>query len=88
MPLFALISLKDAASAVDTAMEAYTDAKYKIESGKWIASSKLATARELSIELGLRQAHAHLSFPLRGYSGRAQPDLWEWLGVQNEKEHA
>ena len=55
---------------------------YKIESGKWIVDSALTTARELSTDLGLRETQTHVVFSIRGYSGRAQPDLWEWLAAK------
>ena len=86
MSFFAVIALKDGVAAVDEAVgKIPADRCYKLEPGKWIVNSDASTARELSIELGLREKQTHLVLSLRGYSGRAQPDLWEWLAAQSEK---
>ena len=85
MALFAVIALKDATPAVDQAVAALpAQSTYKIEAGKWIVSSSAPTAKQLAIELGLRESVSHLVLSFRGYSGRAQPDLWEWLSTQAE----
>jgi hypothetical protein len=88
MALFAVIALKDASIGVDEAVGSQIppDKSYKIESGKWVVSAEdVTTARELSTKLGLRETLTHVVISLRGYSGRAQPDLWEWLAAQSEK---
>jgi len=86
MALFAVIALKNTNETVDHAVEQfYPDSSYKIESGKWIVNAPVSTARELGIKLGLRETTTHVTFAVRGYSGRAQPDLWEWLSSQSEK---
>ncbi|MBZ5605777.1 MAG: hypothetical protein LAO79_26040 [Acidobacteriia bacterium] len=87
MALFAVIALKDSAVTVDAAVEAKTreGSRYKLESGKWMVDSDLTTARELSTSLGLRETATHLVLSVRGYSGRSQPDLWEWLVAKSEK---
>jgi len=85
MPLFAVIALKDSAQAVDEAVSRLSAEKYKIEPGKWIVNSEATTAKELSAQTGLRETHTHLVLSFRGYSGRSQPDLWEWLAAQSEK---
>ena len=87
MGLFAVIALKDNASAVDEAVSSKmpADKVYKIESGKWAVNADVTTARELSAKLGLRESYTHVVWSVRGYSGRAQPDLWEWLAAQSEK---
>lgn len=83
--LFAVIALKDSAEAVDQAMTIhYPASSYKIEPGKWVVNAADAsTAKELSTQLGLATAQLHLILPIRGYFGRAQPDLWEWLAKTN-----
>jgi len=90
MPLFAIIALKASDDAVDQAVSRTFPENnvYKIEKGKWIVNANATTAKELSVRLGIREAESHLVFPLRGYSGRAQPDLWEWLSAQSEKVDA
>jgi hypothetical protein len=85
MPLFAVIALKESGSLVDQAVEQLGSPSYKVEMGKWVVNSSATTARELSTELGLRETATHLVFSIRGYSGRAQPDLWEWLAAQSDK---
>jgi hypothetical protein len=90
MALFALIALQNTNEAVDRAVQTfYPNDSYKIETGKWIVSAgDVSTARELGTKLGLRETNSHLVFAIRGYSGRAQPDLWEWLAAQSEKANA
>lgn len=86
MALFAVIALKGGTAAVDAAVgEVFPDNSYKMETGKWVVNAGLTTAREVSVKLGLREAEVtHVVFSLRGYSGLAQPDLWEWLTAQSE----
>ncbi len=89
MALFVVIALKDSSAAVDTAVGSlFPKSSYKIESGKWVIDADVTTSKELSVTLGLSQTHQHLALPLRGYHGRAQPDLWEWLGAQSTKTDA
>jgi hypothetical protein len=86
MALFAVLALKNTNEAIDHAVEEmYPNSSYKIESGKWIVNANVSTAKELAIKLGLRDTASHLTLSIRGYSGRAQPDLWEWLAVQSDK---
>lgn len=84
MALFAVIALKESTSAVDSAVEKLPASnRHKIEPGKWIVDSLLTTARELATELGLLEAQTHVVLSIRGYSGRAQPDLWEWMAAKS-----
>ena len=86
MALFAVIALKESGLAVDEAVgKLPANDTYKIEFGKWIVHSDVTTARELSAKLGLRETHTHIVFALRGYSGRAQPDMWEWMSAKAAK---
>jgi hypothetical protein len=86
MALFAVIALKDSGPGVDEALSKVpSDSSYKIEAGKWLVNTEVTTARELSIKLGLRETQTHIIFSVRGYSGRAQPDMWEWLAAQSAK---
>ena len=86
MPLFFLVALKDGASAVDAAVDAnYASTSYKIEPGKWIVNATdITTSRELTVKLGLRETTSHFAVPVKGYTGRANPDLWEWLAAQSK----
>lgn len=86
MPLYAVIALKNSAPVIDQAVRSnFPSDTYQIEPGKWIVKTDVPTAKDLSTKLGLVQAHVHLILPIRGYFGRAQPDLWEWLATQSEK---
>jgi len=86
MPLFLVVALQNSALAVDAAVSSkFPEGSYEIESGKWAVNADVTTARELSTKLGIRETQSHIVFPLRGYSGRAKPDLWEWLSAQSAK---
>ena len=86
MALFAVIALKESVAAVDEAVgKLPPNEVYKLEPGKWVVDSNVTIAKELSINLGLRESHTHLVLGIRGYSGRAQPDLWEWLTAKAAK---
>ena len=87
MPLFAVIALKNSASAIDEAMRTLVpgEGSYQIEPGKWVVNEDVSTAKELAVKLGIRERESHLILPIRGYTGRAQPDLWEWLSAQSGK---
>jgi hypothetical protein len=87
MALFVVIALQNSNDDVDQSVTINftSDVYYRIESGKWVINANVTTARELSDKLGIREKAAHLVMPVKGYSGRAQPDLWEWLAAQSEK---
>ena len=86
MPLFLVIALQNSAPAIDAAVASqFPDDSYKVEPGKWAVNAEVKTAKELSIKLGIRETQSHIIVPIRGYSGRSQPDLWEWLSAQSAK---
>jgi hypothetical protein len=86
MPLFLVVALKDSAPFVDEAVASkFPENSYKIEPGKWAVNADATTAKELAVKLGVRETQSHLVVPIRGYSGRAQPDFWEWLAAQSAK---
>jgi hypothetical protein len=87
MALFAVFALKDSTSGVDEAItRTFPGDSYRIEPGKWIVNADTTTGKELSTKLGLINTHSHFVLPVRGYFGRAQPDLWEWLAAQAAKK--
>jgi hypothetical protein len=90
MALFLVVALGTAAPIVDQQIPARVEPAeyYKIESGKWIANVNLATSKEVSDFLGITATALHLVVPVRGYFGRAQPDLWEWLAAKTSKANA
>lgn len=85
MALFFVAALQDSSPAVDTAVQLKIPASdaYEIESGKWIVDMSLSTSKDLSEFLGLAAAVRHFILPVRGYYGRSQPDLWEWLAAKS-----
>jgi len=89
MALFLLVALQNSGPAIDDAVEShFLETSYKIESGKWAINAGVTTARELAVKLGIRETQSHIVVPIRGYSGRAKPDLWEWLSAQSAKADA
>ena len=90
MALFFIVALQNADLVVDTAVSAkFTPGDFfKIESGKWIIDAPLATSKELSDFLALTAATTHFVVPVRGYFGRSQPALWEWLAAKTSKANA
>ena len=86
MALYLVLALKQSAPAVDAAVSSqFSDNSYRIEPGAWAVNADATTAKELSIRLGIRETQNHIILPIRGYSGRANPDLWEWLSAQAAK---
>ena len=87
MPLFAVLALKDSAPTIDAAVpEHFPHDSYEIEPGKWVVNADVSTSKELAIKLGIRDTVSHLVLPVRAYTGRAQPDLWEWLAAQTARQ--
>lgn len=87
MSLFLVVALQNSAPAIDEAVASLfsEDDAYKIESGIWAVNADVKTGKELSIKLGIRETQSHIIVPIRTYSGRAKPDLWEWLSTQATK---
>ena len=89
MPLFLVVALQNSGPAIDEAVASkFPDTSYKIESGKWAVNADVNTSRELTTKLGVRETQSHIAVPIRGYTGRAKPDLWEWLSAQSAKTDA
>ena len=86
MAIFFVVALHDSTAAIDNAVSAkFPTSSYKIEPGKWAVSADATTSKDLSTALGIRSTESHLIVSIRGYTGRAQPDLWEWLSTQSAK---
>jgi hypothetical protein len=90
MALFFVVALQSSTQAVENAITSKIPATdlYKLEAGKWMIDSGLSTSKEVSDSLGLTANASHFIVPVRGYFGRAQPDLWEWLAAKTSKTHA
>ena len=93
MALFFMVALQSSAPLVEIAIRnkvAGADC-YQIESGKWILDlPRLSTSKEVSDLLGLSEVPtaSHVVVSIRGYFGRAQPDLWEWLAARASRVNA
>jgi hypothetical protein len=84
MALFFIVALQNSAPAVEAAISAKVTPGnvYTIEPGKWIVDSPATTSKDLSEALSIAATATHFVVPVRGYFGRAQPDLWEWLAAK------
>jgi hypothetical protein len=85
MALFLLVALQNNEHAVQAAVSSKitNENVYTIEAGKWVIDSPATTSRDLSDALGIASALTFFVVPIRGYFGRAQPDLWEWLAAKS-----
>ena len=89
MPLFIVVALQNSGPAIDEAVASeFPDTSYQIEPGKWAVNADVPTSKAISNKLGIRETQSHIIVPIRGYTGRAKPDLWEWLSAQSAKVDA
>ena len=87
MALFLIVALKESTPVIGAAITSKVpaDRVYKIEQGKWVIDSDSITAKDVSEKLDLAGAASHIIVGFRGYYGRAQPDLWEWIAARSAK---
>lgn len=87
MATYLVIALGSSAEALDRAVQtkAAKEDSHQIESGKWLVSSTLATSKDVSDWLGIGESALFFLAPVRGYFGRAKPDVWEWLAAKTMK---
>jgi len=87
MATYVLIALGAFADTLDKAVQAKIakEDSHQMESGKWLVSSASATSKELADSLALSDAVTFFLAPVRGYFGRAKPDIWEWLAAKATK---
>lgn len=87
MALFVVVALGGAEAAIDAAVPAKISQGnfYRMEHGKWIIDSEAITAKDVSDQLGMPPIVRHLVVALKGYYGRAQPDMWEWMAAKSTK---
>ncbi len=85
MPTYLLISLGAFSEAVDAAVQAKIpkEDSHQLEPGKWLISSFAATSKEVSDGMGISDSVTFFIAPIRGYFGRAKPDIWEWLAAKS-----
>jgi hypothetical protein len=86
MATYILIALGSSPSVLDALVEAKIpkDDRHQVEAGKWLISSSSVTSKDLSDTLGIGDATTYLICPIRGYFGRAKPDIWEWLAAKTK----
>jgi hypothetical protein len=84
MPLFFMVALQNSTTAIEAVLTSKiaVGSLYTIESGKWIIDSPATTSKDLADSLGITSTLPFFTVPVRGYFGRAQPDLWEWLAAK------
>lgn len=87
MALFLVAAMSGSEPVVDAAVSAKIPPGtfYRIEQGKWIIDSEAITAKDISDQLGIAGTVRHLVVAIRGYYGRAQPDMWEWMAAKSAK---
>jgi len=85
MATYVLISLGESAPAIDSAVEQKipVEDRLKLDAGRWLINSTLPTSKELSDNLAISDAWTFIVCPIRGYYGRARPDVWEWLAAKS-----
>ena len=90
MATYLLISIGGNTLSVDAAVQskiAKEDA-HQIEPGKWLVNSSLPTSKDVSDQLGISETATFFLAPVRGYFGRANPAIWEWLAAKTTKANA
>jgi DNA-binding transcriptional MocR family regulator len=88
MSTYVIISLGESSPAVDSKVEQKipSEDRLKLDGGRWLVNSSLPTSKELSDSLDISAAEplaTYLICPIRGYYGRARPDVWEWLAAKS-----
>ena len=64
------------------------DSHYVVAPDKWFVSTEISTARQVAEKLGIigSKSVSGIVVSVGGYSGRAQPDVWEWLAAKLTKD--
>ena len=88
MATYILTALGASASVLDTAVEAAipTEDRLRLEQGKWLLTSPLATSKDVSDKIGISEDSTFIICPIRGYFGRTRPDVWEWLAAKSSSK--
>ena len=85
MPVFVII-LNRRQEMVVPRIEKFPEAdRYRIKGDVWLVNY-LGTSRSLAENIGIRGSSrggpTGVVFPILDYSGRASPDLWDWLKLR------
>ena len=88
MATYIIISLGDSGPAIDAAVlqRAPVEDRLQLDLGRWLINSTLPTSKELADSFGIGLSEPFPTFiicPIRGYYGRARPDIWEWLAAKS-----
>ena len=87
--VFFVTALKESKDVIKEAVEReYAQSLYVVAPDKWfVSTSEEVTARQVATKLGIIKSEgvSGLVLSVGGYSGRAQPDMWEWLAAQSGK---
>ena len=77
------------AVAVDAAVKSFIlpENAHELESGKWLITSLKPTSKEVSDGLNIADITTYIIAPIRGYYGRAKPDIWEWLAAKSKNSN-
>jgi hypothetical protein len=90
MSTYFIVSLGSSPDFVDSAVQTKIPAedRYQLEPGKWLINSSSLTSKDVSDGLSISDSTTFFIAPIRGYYGRAKPDVWEWLAAKTAKVHA
>lgn len=80
MAIFAVIITKGVES-IRARIETECQAWHQLTDDVFLVSYKGATTQELAEALGIRKGEtgSGVTIPVTNYSGRADPNVWEWL---------
>ncbi|MGB7912449.1 MAG: hypothetical protein WCF59_09515 [Desulfobaccales bacterium] len=92
MSIFAIISPQESNDKLEAAIKALIPENniFKVFSNQWLVCAG-GTSQELSIKLGINKDDADNTGPaivvsVASYWGRANPQIWEWIGINWNKD--
>jgi hypothetical protein len=94
MALFVVLSLGGSAPAIKAGLDGnFPNNYYQLEEDKWIVSSPLVTAKQVSDAIGISNdlntgELTGFVASISGYFGRGSRDMWEWIAAKSVKPSA
>jgi hypothetical protein len=94
MALFVVLSLGSSEAAIKSGIDQnFPNDYYQLEGGKWIVSSPLVTAKQVSDKIGISNdlntgELTGFVAGMGGYFGRGSRDMWEWIAAKSVKPSA
>ena len=83
MSVFLVLSMADTSAVLEARIESICgeSGKFALKDGAWFVVFEGST-HLLAEKLGVRggETEPALVLPFTNYSGRASPDIWDWLG--------